>query len=82
MPHFVANDEGPRMTDSLRKALARLPSYEQDRIAQYLLDLIAKDEADWDAAFAGSGDKLDKLRNEALKAFHAGETRLLDPEKL
>jgi hypothetical protein len=46
-----------------------------------LLD--ADDEAKWDAAFAESGDKLDRLAETALSDFRAGRmTPLDDPEKL
>lgn len=82
MANTVANNESPRMTESLRQALERLPDYEQDRVARYLLDLVAKDEADWESDFSQSKDKLEKLKNEALEAFLAGETRPLNPEKL
>jgi len=82
MAHFVAKQEWPHITESLRKVLEKLPDYEQDRIAQHFLALIAKDEEDWDAAFSHSKEKLEKLRNDALKAFLSGETQPLDPEKL
>jgi hypothetical protein len=72
----------PRLTERLWYALEQFPEHEQDRLAEFLLGLLANDEALWDAAFAQSGGKLQKLRDEALKAHQTGETRLLDPEKL
>jgi hypothetical protein len=70
------------MTEKLKKALEQLPEYEQDRIGQYLLDLLEKDEAAWDAALAASPEKLFRLRDEARDAYFKGETKPLDPEKL
>ncbi len=74
------------MTELLRqafeKAAQRLPEHEQDEFARWLLDAIESDERGWDAAFAGTPDKLKRLTTRALEDFRAGRTEPLDPEKL
>jgi hypothetical protein len=70
------------MREKLKKALDLIPEDEQDHLGQYLLDLFAKDESEWEVAFRDSPDKLQKLRAEALEAYHKNETVPLDPDKL
>jgi hypothetical protein len=70
------------MREKLKKALELLPESEQDQIGQYLLDLLAKDDKQWDTAFAQSGPLLDRLEGEALEEILAGRTEPLDPDKL
>ena len=72
-------------TELLRRAFAeageKLPDYEQDAIAEWLLAAIAAD-AEWDTVLAASPDKLERLADRALKAYQAGDVETLDPSKL
>ena len=52
---------------------SKLPDDAQNRVATQLLEELA-DEARWDAAFAVSGDRLEKLAAEALEEYRAGRT--------
>lgn len=70
------------MKQTLKDAIGQIPEFEQDLVAQMLLSWLAMDENRWDSAFAGSADKLKKLRDEAHRAYYSGETNVLDPEKL
>lgn len=68
------------MTTLLEKAIAQmasLPAKEQDAIAQIVLDEIA-DEKLWDEKFARHPEVLEKLGDEALAEYEAGETVPLD----
>jgi hypothetical protein len=72
------------MTKLLEKALSevqKLPEFEQDRVAEWLLAEI-EDERRWDEAFANSTDVLEKLALEALEELRTGRTKPLDPDKL
>jgi hypothetical protein len=85
-----------RLKQAVEQAAAVLPAEEQDALADLLLRLTeeetalaelvamldAEDEAKWDAAFAASGDKLDRLADKAMADYRAGRTTLLDPDKL
>jgi hypothetical protein len=44
--------------------------------------LIENDERQWDAQFAGSADKLEKLADKALREYAEGRTEMLDLAKL
>ena len=74
------------MTKLLKKAVERisaeLSASEQDQIAEHLIRLIDEDDAAWDAAFAKSPEKLQRLADEALEEHRSGRTELLDIEKL
>lgn len=64
------------MTELLKKAfeaVSKLPPEHQDAIAARML-LELEDEKRWDAAFAGSQDKLARMADEAIKEFKAGRT--------
>jgi len=72
------------MTRTLEVAIAKLetlPTEEQDRLAQWLLDELL-DEEHWMSQFAGSQDALSKLAAEARADRAAGRTTELDPDKL
>ena len=85
-----------RFKQAVEQAATVLPAEEQDALADLLLRLTeeevalaelvamldAEDEAKWDAAFAASGDKLDRLADKAMADYRAGRTMLLDPDKL
>lgn len=74
------------MTHLLRKAFERisdeLPEHEQDRIGQALIDLIERDDAEWDALLAKAPDKLQKMADQALEDYLASRTTVLDLKKL
>ena len=74
------------MTDLLAKAFKKiseeLPEHEQDKFAQWVLQLIESDERDWDAQFAASADQLEKLADKALADYDEGRTEILDRAKL
>jgi hypothetical protein len=64
------------MTKLLDKAIAearKLPPEEQDAIGARILEELA-DEARWAKTFAESQDLLEKLADEALAEYKAGET--------
>jgi hypothetical protein len=72
------------MTDLLKKAFraaARLPEAEQKALAVAILAEVASND-DWDARFAGSGETLSDLANEALAEYRRGETQPLDSRTL
>ena len=72
------------MTRLLERAFAevsKLPEETQDRVAAQLLEELA-DGAKWDAAFAASADKLEKLAAEALEEYRAGRTEELGFDQL
>jgi hypothetical protein len=74
------------MTELLAKAFKKvseeLPEHEQDAFAEWLLQVIENDEREWDALFAGSADKLEKLADRALTEYSEGRTEILDLAKL
>ena len=74
------------MTQLLKKAFDKiskeLPESEQDRIAQALIDLVERDDAEWDALLAKNPDKLRKMADRALEDYLAGRTTVLDLKKL
>lgn len=72
------------MTKLLERAFAevsKLPEDVQDRVAAQLMEELA-DAAKWDAAFAASADKLEKLAAEALEEYRAGRTEELGFDQL
>lgn len=72
------------MTRTLDIAIARLaslPSEEQDRVGQWLLDELLDGDR-WSRQFAGSQDALSKLAAEARADLAQGRTTELDPKKL
>jgi DNA topoisomerase IA len=74
------------MTELLAKVFKKvseeLPEYEQDAFAEWLLKLIENDERQWDALFAASAEKLEKLADQALTEYTEGRTEVLDLAKL
>ncbi|HEX5760481.1 MAG TPA: hypothetical protein VF121_14945 [Thermoanaerobaculia bacterium] len=60
---------------------SKLPDDTQDRVAARLLEELA-DEAKWDAAFAVSAERLEKLAAEALEEYRAGRTEELGFDQL
>ena len=72
------------MTELLKRAfeLAQgLPDKEQDALAALIIDEMASDRR-WQEAFDKSTDALDRLAEEALAEYRAGETLPLDPDKM
>ncbi|MBI4568577.1 MAG: hypothetical protein HY719_09275 [Planctomycetes bacterium] len=72
------------MTKALEEAFreaSKLSDAEQDALAKAIRAEISA-EGEWDSAFAGSHDVLDRLANEALADHRAGRTTPLDPEKI
>ncbi|HWX29186.1 MAG TPA: hypothetical protein VNZ53_17310 [Steroidobacteraceae bacterium] len=65
-----------------KKVSEELPECEQDAFAEWLLQLIENDERLWDARFAASADKLEKLADKALAEYAEGRTEVLDLGKL
>ncbi len=67
------------MTKLLEKAIAevnRLPTEEQNAIAQLILDEL-EDERLWEEKFAASQEKLTKLAEKARQDIEAGRIRTL-----
>jgi hypothetical protein len=72
------------VTELLQKAfdeVSKLPTTEQDDLAAWILEELAS-ETRWAAAFAGSGNALDRLADEALAEHREGKAVALDPNKL
>jgi len=68
------------MTKLLEKVFSqasKLPPPTQDLIAQRMLEEIEA-ELKWDETFAGTGDELSRLADEALADFKAGKTKSLE----
>ena len=65
-----------------KKVSEELPECEQDAFAEWLLQIIENDERLWDAQFAASADKLEKLAEKALAEYAEGRSELLDLAKL
>jgi LPS sulfotransferase NodH len=86
MTKVVVKKGAARMTELFRRAFERaaeeLPEYEQDEFANWLLKALESDEKQWDAAFAQSGQVLDRLEAQALEDIKAGHAEPLDPDKL
>ncbi len=74
------------MTELLKKAFDKVAEEmsddEQDEFGRWLPDAVEKDEERWDAAFAQSTDKLERLAKAALEVFRTGRSKPLAPEKL
>ena len=63
------------------KEASKLPASEQDALAEAIrAELWA--EKDWDKAFAGSLDVLERLADEAIADHRAGRTKPLDPDAM
>ena len=58
----------------------KLPSKEQDRLAEWLLAELASEKR-WNQLFSESEGLLERLATEALDEHRRGETQELDPEK-
>jgi hypothetical protein len=72
------------MTELLEKAIERmkkLEASEQDAIAAQILEEL-EDEEKWDTAFVQSQDILAKLAAQAMEEDQAGNTEVLDRDKL
>ena len=72
------------MTKALERAFreaSKLPEPEQDALAEAIRAEIRAEE-EWDKAFAGSQDELERLADEALADHRAGDTKGLDPDKM
>lgn len=72
------------MTELLEKAIAalnRLPEAQQESMAKWILEEL-EDEAQWEQAFAGSLQQLEKLALKALDDYQAGRTQSLNPDDL
>ena len=72
------------MTELLQQAFAavsKLPTAEQDSIADWLLREMESD-TNWDASFARSQDLLAHMAAEARAEHGRGETEDLDPDNL
>jgi hypothetical protein len=58
-----------------------LPEHEQDALARWILAELA-DQQGWDERLSASGDTLERLADEALAEHRAGQTQVLDPDRL
>jgi hypothetical protein len=75
----------PMATELFKRAFAeaaeKLPEFEQDALAEWLLATIAAD-AQWDELLSKSEDKLGRLADRALEAYQRGDVELFDHQKL
>ena len=72
------------MTQLFEKAFkeaSKLPEFEQNTLARWLIDEILS-EKKWEKAFAESEDVLDQLADEALAEHAKGKTKPLDIDRL
>jgi hypothetical protein len=72
------------MTKLLERAFkeaSKLPEVDQNALAKWVMEELEA-EKQWERAFAGSEDVLDKLADEALAANHQGKTTPLKIEAL
>jgi|GEM_PF-801807 len=58
-----------------------LPEADQQALAKWLRAEVS-DERKWQRSFAASRDRLGELADEGLAEYHAGQTQVLDPDKL
>jgi hypothetical protein len=63
------------------KEVSKLPEIEQNAFAKWMMDELEA-EAKWQKAFASSEDILDKLADEALAEYKAGESKILNLKNL
>src|SRR5271156_6610725 len=70
------------LAEAFKKVSEELPEYEQDALAEWLIQVIETDEREWDALFAASPDILEKLADQALAEYSEGQTDVLDLAKL
>lgn len=71
------------MTQLLQRAFteaSKLADREQDALASLLLAEL-QSERHWSQTFASTQDQLGNLADEALREYHAGETRPMDVER-
>ena len=72
------------MTQLLEKAFEKaseLPEEEQDDFAAFILEEL-ESERQWEQAFSESQDELERLADEALEEYNAGDSEKLDPGQL
>ncbi|MBV8361440.1 MAG: hypothetical protein JO189_26415 [Deltaproteobacteria bacterium] len=62
-------------------ASEKLPDFEQDALADWLLKMIQSDD-EWDKVLSDSQDQLERMADEALRAYQASDTDILDLTKL
>ncbi len=72
------------MTDLLKRAFdaaSKLPPSDQDALAAAILAEVAVDGR-WDASFAAQPTVLERLADEALAEYRAGDTKPFEPGPL
>lgn len=72
------------MTQLLKKAFqeaSKLPVVDQNALAKWLIQEL-ESEKKWEIIFAESEDVLDRLADEAIKAYKRGKTKPLDIDRL
>lgn len=72
------------MTKLLKRAFneaSKLPEVEQNALAKWMMEELEA-EVQWERAFAGSEDVLDRLADEAVAAHKKGRTKPLNIEEL
>jgi hypothetical protein len=70
------------LAQAFKKVSEELPEYEQDALAEWLIQVIENDEREWDALFAASPNILEKMSEQALAEYSEGRTEILDLAKL
>jgi hypothetical protein len=70
-----------RLLDEALSELSKLPDWEQDVVAKWLLEELAAEQR-WQRLFADSKEKLSSLADDALSEHHRGRTQELDPDTL
>jgi len=71
------------MTKALEQAFreaSKLPAAEQDALAEAIRSEVLGED-DWERAFAGSPDALEKLADEAIAEHRAGQTQRIKTGK-
>ena len=69
------------LLDKVIAEVAKLPDYEQDTIAAWILEEL-QSESRWENLFSGSLSQLESLADSALADHREGRTSPLDPDKV
>ena len=71
------------LAKAFKKISEELPEYEQDLLAERLIQLLEVEDAQWDAALSDiTSSKFPDLVSRAREHFEAGRTEILDLKKL
>ncbi len=70
-----------RLLDEALAKLAKLPDWEQDTVAKWIMAELASEQS-WERLFADSEEKLASLADDALAEHNLSRTEELNPDDL